>query len=433
MTTIMTSSLWSVLRILLDFSQIIVPTIIVYLTDAPVSLKVWLGAQNAQSLPKDLRAHVPESRGFLEKLRRLSPPWFANLECALLALFLLVVSVVDMFMNESPAKKFIIFGILVLPGTYSVWRLPLSPMILIIKSKIVPIFVQLKEKSSVVYNLVLSLSGIGVCVVALLDGANSVVQKLCQAVLYGAFLHIFTLASIPTAAKRTLRRHVFLGAAVGVVFVVSFVIIMVLFSGKTESHSGDLKPSKRNTPVWLHRMLSFTWSWIAFEFISLCYKMDYAFALDLGQVPTPRFRRSRVDAAKPIQAPEQQPRIVRIHPSFQPSFDKPFYKASIAGLAFFAISMTYLTGVFERSYPPARPEEYNQFPYFVSVLASPVIILFVLTLAYWKGEFRRVWNYEERWNDVPESVPFIDDEIESDDFTQDLELRGKEVYAGEEE
>lgn len=82
--------------------------------------------------------------------------------------------------------------------------------------KAAPIFVQLKENNSVIVNLLELLLGWSICTAALLLGSNTVVGRLCSAVLYASALHITMLASVPTAAKeRSFRlRFIYAGIAV---------------------------------------------------------------------------------------------------------------------------------------------------------------------------------------------------------------------------
>lgn len=130
-----TTFLWAVLHKLWDFSPILAPTIVIYLIDAPVSLKVrsrerndtssftvvtqvWIAAQNAPRLPEN-----PElPKGTLAKPRQISPPWTANVEWAIIILFLLVALGMDYVVGDLTAKKWLLYGLLVLPGTYAVSR-----------------------------------------------------------------------------------------------------------------------------------------------------------------------------------------------------------------------------------------------------------------------------------------------------------------------
>ncbi len=169
-------------------------------------------------------------------LRSMRPPWVADIEWVLLLFFLLIALGVDIFVGDSTRKKYILYGILVLPGIYSFSRVSspqsttrralsfisslgglqicssLAPKkeashisfdvsVHLTKSKAAPIFVQVKEKNSTIVNSLQLLSGWGICSAALLWGSNTVVARLCTTVLYASFLHIFTLASVSTAAK----------------------------------------------------------------------------------------------------------------------------------------------------------------------------------------------------------------------------------------
>ena len=79
-----------------------------------------------------------------------------------------------------------------------------------------PFYLQAKEKETWVTYLFWVFIGLGISTAALLDGATVVVRRLCQAVLYGAFLHVLLMGSVTSNAKdRNLRPRV-ISATLGV-------------------------------------------------------------------------------------------------------------------------------------------------------------------------------------------------------------------------
>lgn len=59
--------------------------------------------------------------------------------------------------------------------------------------------------------------------------------------------------------------------------------------------------------------------------------------------------------------------------------------------------------------------------YFLSILCSPIVTLLVMARAYWRGEARKVREYGERWNDIPEGAPFFEMEVDSSKTTPELD------------
>jgi len=408
--------LWAVLHKLWDFSPVLAPTIVIYLIDAPFSLKVWIGAQHAPKFPDELEP--PKRKGILENLRIVHPPWVADMEWALLASFLLIALGVDVFVGDSTRKKFILYGILVLPGMYSFSRLPWRPTSVLVTrtKKGVPMFVQMMENSTVVTSLQLLL-GWGICSTALLWGSSTVVERLCTTVLYASFLHIYILASVSRASKeRGFLLHTILAGALSFMLICA-TMIMLLWNAihgpsAEESESPDRAPkSNKFNPTSIELGVSLTHSWICFEFVSLCYRMDYAFASQSGEgKPTPKLQRPK--GASPG---DKKFHTVRVLASFRPVFDKPYYKASIGGVVSSALFVASL-GV------RLHWLQYKMTGYYLN-LSSPIICMVVLAVAYRRGEVRKVLAYGEGWLDVPEGDPFMSSaEDESSESAPDLEF-----------
>jgi len=426
-TALATAFLWAVLLKLWDFSPVLAPTIVIYLIDAPISLKVLIGAQHAPKFPDDVES--PNRKGILAKLRTMHPPWVADIEWALLLFFLLIALGVDVFVGDSTRKNYILYGILVLPGTCSFSRLPWRPSNLLVTRTIkAPVFVQVKEENSTIVNSLQLLSGWGICSAALLWGSNMVVARLCTSILYASFLNIFMLAS--TNAK---HRSFWLRFIVGIVGFEAICIMRLAFQNANhglttvESESPDSTPKSNKSlsvPISVELFMSLVFSNLCFELVAFCYRMDYAFALQSGGVKAvPKFR------GPEGTSPDKKFHAVRVLASFRPVFDKPYYKASIAGIVCLAITYTSFAVCLDADGHLLRGPLYASVGYILNTLGSP-IIFFVLALAFWRGEVKNVWGYKEQWMDGPESAPFIGTEDDSSASTPELEFCDSEDLKG---
>jgi len=295
----------------------------------------------------------------------------------------------------------------------------------LIVSKTAPIFVQLKGNHSAVVKCLELLFGWSICSAALLWGSNTVVERLCATVLYASCLHIVILASVPTAAKeRNFRLRVIYAGVMPVGFLIIFaalVIANVPSDGpESDSESPDSTPKSKKSQLYrtsLELFLSLTYSWVCFEYIALCYRMDYAFALESGGVnPTPKFRRPEG------ASPDKKFHAVRVLTSLRPVFDKPYYTASIAGVVLSAISLASLTVGLDTDGQIMHGPLYAVSGYYLNLIGSPIICMPIMALAYWRGEVRKVWGYGERWLDVPEGAPFISADDESSESAPELEF-----------
>jgi len=289
-----------------------------------------------------------------------------------------------------------------------------------------------RKESKFVVALVNVLAGWSITSAALLCGSATVVQRLCAAVLYGSFMHVFMLASVTSDVKeRSLRLRIICGGIVGFACAV-FIIVTGYFGTSTKESlvvpSSDIASNEGQFPLaWVYLSSSLMWSWICFEYIALCYRMDYSFARQSEQVGAPKFRQLENTRPGTAPSPNKFPAI-RVLASFQPTFDKPYYHASIAGVISTAVGLTCLITSVGRT---GRIIGFKNFGVFFSVAGSSVVCLFVMALAYWRGEVRKVWGYGERWMDVPEGVPLISDEDES--TVPEFEFCEKEEKVGVEE
>jgi len=251
--------------------------------------------------------------------------------------------------------------------------------------------------------------GWGICSAALLWGSSTVVEQLCTTVIFASFLHIYLLACVSTAAlERSFWLRAILAGTSG--FLLVCITMIVHFRdakhgpSAEESESPDSNPRSnkiQSVPTSLDLSLSLWYSWVCFEFVALCYRMDYAFALESGGVSPMKFRRPEG------ASPDKKFHAVRVLASFQPVFDKPYYKASIAGVVVSALFLASLIVGLDPDGQILHGAPYKTTGYYLNLIASPIICMVVLALAYWRGEVRKVWGYGERWWDAPEDDPSI--------------------------
>ncbi len=195
-----------------------------------------------------------------------------------------------------------------------------------------------------------------------------------------------------------------------------------------ESESLDSTPKSNKSltvPTSVELFMSLIYSNLCFELVAFCYRMDYAFALQSGGVKAvPKFRRPEgASLDKKLHA-------VRVLASFRPVFDKPYYKASIAGIVCLAIIYTSVAACLDADGHLIRGPLYASVGYILNTFGSP-IIFFVLALATWRGQVRKVCGYKELWMDGPEVAPFVGAEDDSSASTPELEycedLKGKNL------
>ncbi|KLO16546.1 hypothetical protein SCHPADRAFT_901494 [Schizopora paradoxa] len=440
MTTIVTSFLWSVLQKLWAFCPVLLPTIIVYAAIVPVSLKVWIGAQFAPRMPE----HQQAKRRLNVNLNLLPSCWIPTLEAIVLAIFLIISAFVDIVVEMKPeVKKIIMFALLVFPGTYSVSRLPVRNLILMIgrSKKGAPFFIQLKEEKTPTFDSFAFVAGVSICCGAILNVTHMFLKRFCQAILYGSFLHLLLLGTAVTSARA--QRNMKNNLAAGIVWgsIGSAIVLGAVFY--TGRNGLFVHPNEDfgGSSALVQGNVSFYWSYICFEIIALLYKMDHAFAQESGQVKVPNLKLRQPLGAKPdTSTNKEEVYVVRIPTSFGRTFDKPYFYASLAGLVaavLFVASFVTCLEFFGRSMTG-----YEWVRFYLNAVAAPFVCAFPMALAHYRGELGKVWEYGERWMDVPElpeHIPLINDsDCESDagekstEFADGLEFCDEKMLLGEE-
>jgi len=208
-------------------------------------------------------------------------------------------------------------------------------------------------------------------------------------------------------------------------------------SSEKESKSPDTHSdhkSLRSPPHWVFLTVSLLYSLLCFEYVSLCYRMDYSFAVEAGKVKSPMLFQRMEEKGTSASSPNDI-QTIQAHASTQPVFDKPYYYASMAAVLTTAVGIACLV-------PPMTERNrilliHELIVIFLNLAGVPIVCLFVMALAYWRGEVRKVWGYGERWMDEPKGVPapLIKDAKESAALRLELESCDKtdsEKHVGEE-
>ncbi|KLO16545.1 hypothetical protein SCHPADRAFT_937884 [Schizopora paradoxa] len=432
-TTAVTSFLWSVVQKLWVFCPVLLPTILAYVALAPVSLKVWIGAQFA-----------PRRNKHRDNTSDLIPSFlYPHQETIVLAVFLIVATLVDIFVKEVPVMKaLIMFVILNFPGGYSVSRLPVRNHNLVIGrfKEGAPFFYQMKEEETLVFNTCACIAAFIVCFGAMLYEPHTFLRDLCQVVLYGSFLHLLLLGTaVPMSrVSREERRPKdnLVAGMIGGTICIAVVAGAIFYMGRRD---GPFVLSDEDS-VLVHANVSWYWSMICFEIIALCYKMDYTFAQESGHVKVPDLKLRQPEGEKSDTSTDRtQQYVVRIPTSFQPSFDKPYFYASLAGLIAAAVFLACFITCLEAMGRTILGYEWVRF--YLSAVAAPFVCAFPMALAYRKREFKKVWGYRERWMDIPDlpvRVPFAvsseekSTDTESTDSAAGIELCDEESILREE-
>ncbi|KLO06615.1 hypothetical protein SCHPADRAFT_945950 [Schizopora paradoxa] len=431
MTTAIPSFLWSVLCKLWDFCPVLVPTIIAYIAIAPVSLKVWIGAQNAPRRHGTPKITYRLTNILSEFLTSYSETFLSALILAMACLFHIFVK------GDLESKKMTILGMLVLPGSYSIWRVPIWSSILFVgrPHQGVPFFTQTRaEKPSVIVVLITLFVGFGICIGALLGVSNTYVQGCCQAILYGSYLHLLLLGTVThTGVERDLASRVIVVGLAGIACSM-IVVIGMLFHAFGDGSMPPTDGGFESSSVLVQSAVSWLCAWANLEVITLLYRMDYAFALKSGRTVAPVVRVRQREGTSSADATstgkvEEDSYVVVIPASLKLAFDKPYFNASIAGLIVSELLMASFAAYLEefrhdglqsrltsRTMLETGPEWVR---FYLNVVAAPFVCAFPMALAYMRGESRKVWEYRERWMDAPECV--LQDVVSSESLPPAIE------------
>ncbi|KAI5119990.1 hypothetical protein M0805_004433 [Coniferiporia weirii] len=221
-------------------------------------------------------------------------------------------------------------------------------------------------------------------------GAVKFDNSLCVAVFYMAIIHF--LVSGVTVTKVVMFKMYSLSAFILSVSSISLFNLRYI-AGKKEEYTGifSTPSSEANWPALI---ISCMWSTVAYNFVSLCYRLDHAFAYP-DELPSDLpFVGSAIRGAadaRGIQITYDLPNVAGKPVSPRLRFAKPYFHAAL-GTWFGSYAILAASGV------DAVHEMWGLYVIYISV---PLITLAVIGVAVFRGEFRRVWAYKEEWNRDP--------------------------------
>lgn len=197
-------------------------------------------------------------------------------------------------------------------------------------------------------------------------------------------------------------------------------VLIGMFSHAFEDGSmSSSDGGSESSSVLVQSFVSWLSAWTILEVVTLLYRMDYAFALESGQIAAPAARlrlpegTTRSDA-KSTGKPEENSYIVRVPASLKFTFNKPYFNASIAGFIVSVLLWASFAAYFD-AHPDAPVSQFaartmlevgpEWIRFHLNGVAAPFVCAFPMALAYMRGESRKVWDYKEMWMDGPECVP----------------------------
>ncbi len=148
---------------------------------------------------------------------------------------------------------------------------------------------------------------------------------------------------------------------------------------------------------WAKWIMSILLSPFCFSYIAFFLRLDYAFANHNDGLSN---NLQQLLNSLDMSTDGEKRRGTLVPPASSiPSFGKPYYTAAWIGYLTAALCLALLCSVPISAGPPLiKMDEPDIMGLYLIFLAPPLISVFVMVLAFWKGEFLQVWAYEEKWN-----------------------------------
>lgn len=146
---------------------------------------------------------------------------------------------------------------------------------------------------------------------------------------------------------------------------------------------------------WMKWMMSIMMSPLCFSYIMFFLRLDYAFATSNRDDAFIKSLDPLSKGEDGLMDNEKHPGTLVPSPSSVKSFDKPYYTAAWLGYVVAGLCLALLCSVpIFKGRPLVRLDDCDIVGFYLAFLGPPIMCMFVMVLAVFKGEFARVWAYE---------------------------------------
>lgn len=153
--------------------------------------------------------------------------------------------------------------------------------------------------------------------------------------------------------------------------------------------------------------MSIMFSPLCFSYITFFLRLDYAFA-NLDDASSGSLEKLPKHLAASTDGENWGGTLVP-PPSSVPSFRKPYYTAAWVGYHVAILCLALLCSVpISAGLPLIRMDGCDIIGFYLVFLAPTIICIFVMAVAFRRGELAQVWAYEEKWTGPTQKAKQVD-------------------------
>ncbi|THH08229.1 hypothetical protein EW145_g2841 [Phellinidium pouzarii] len=387
---------------------VVVPTLLIFSLESASSVKYWQAIQRIPQPKPNTDANDADTLTLTQKRRLRRLLIFA----AVILVLFTTAFMAPIFLKDVTKLKILYLCTLSIPITAIIVL-----MMMTLSGRIVhvvargnngkPCLTTKMKRNSLCLKRIFTIFGAVIAVCALWFN-----HPLAVFVVFAALIHGGTRNHI-TTGKLRLRYIFYMAAAMCLLWAVLTIMLV-----QVEKDSPNATTPNESVPLleektsiaglvnWTNVFMSTFWSSLLFRIASTCYRFDYTNSLP------PEFRpevSKKTNIGFIIRYPT---RLADCD-----AFPRPYFNAALVSLfssyAVIAVLSAYTTVKIT----------YDAVAAF-SLCVSPLMMVSVLVLAAVKGQFRKLWNYEEDWGAVPSvsaeaektEVTLVSESLEEDDL-----------------
>ncbi|KLO18915.1 hypothetical protein SCHPADRAFT_93141 [Schizopora paradoxa] len=213
-------------------------------------------------------------------------------------------------------------------------------------------------------------------------------------IILAIMLHPLLRSVATTTKSQSVKAFTSRTGALGI----AAVVVVIGFYIMDEQLRVDFTTSadKKLDRKWMKWIFSLMMSPLSFSYIVFFLRLDYALS-NHNDGPTSALQTPEKGEGGSSDGKRNRGILVPPASCFT-SLRKPYYTASWLGYVAAAFCLALLCSVpISKGLPLIKLDDCDTIGFYLAFIAPTLMCTFVIILAFFRGEFGRVWNYEDKW------------------------------------